>query len=159
MNVIRSIPAKRTSTHLLLAGINPLSPLNHSTSRGNPRLQSPSNPSLRPLPFSSWLASIGRAADVIPPGWSLLPHGLAAGGGHALIGYQSRGVHRVFAVGRNEMSQLGTGFNSQEGTRGLVEGFEGDSVRAIAAGVQSSCLLLDEGGALAFLVLSERKGE
>lgn len=48
------------------------------------------------------------------------------------------------------MGQLGLGFNSQEGTRGLVEGFEGDGVKKVATGVGSSYLVLREGGESGF---------
>ncbi len=106
--------SKRSISHLLLAGHNSLS---GATSA------SPSQPGLSPVPFGSWLGSIGRAEDV-HNGWRLLPSALASGQGHSLIGYRSLGVDRSFAVGRNESAQLGLGFASHEGTRGLVEGFE-----------------------------------
>lgn len=54
---------------------------------------------------------------------------------------------RIFALGRNEAGQLGVGFASQEGTRALVEGFEGDQILAVKAGVQSSYILVRDGGA------------
>ncbi|KAK4702873.1 hypothetical protein P7C70_g3350, partial [Phenoliferia sp. Uapishka_3] len=143
-SIIHPSAARRSLTHLLLAGNNPLSPPAASPSLHR---QSPSNPSLTPLPFNSWIGSIGRAADV-RAGWSILPHSLSSGLAHSLIGYQSEGVDRVFAVGRNEMGQLGVGWNSHEGTRGLVEAFEGDGVLGVRAGSQSSYMLVKEGGAI-----------
>lgn len=56
---------------------------------------------------------------------------------------------RIFALGRNEAGQLGVGFASQEGTRALVEGFEGEQILAVKAGVQSSYILVRDGGARA----------
>lgn len=57
-------------------------------------------------------------------------------------------IDRILAIGRNEAGQLGVGFASQEGTRSLVEGFEGEEILAVRAGFQSSYLLLRDGGAL-----------
>ena len=141
-----SLPSKarRSLTHVLLAGVNPLSPPPRRTS--SLHRQSPSNPFLTPVPFSNWLGSIGRAADVLA-GWSILPNSLHSGLAHSLIGYESDGVHRVFATGRNEMGQLGVAYNSQEGTRGLVEGFKGDGIVSLKAGSQSSYMMVREGGA------------
>lgn len=79
---------------------------------------------------------------------------ISSGLGHTLISYQSEGVGRVFASGRNELGQLGVGFNSQEGTRGLVEGFSGESIRGVGTGVQSSYLVTRDDGEL----LSSRGG-
>lgn len=45
-------------------------------------------------------------------------------------------------AGRNEVGQLGVGFNSQEGTRNLVQGFEGEGILQSAASLQSSYLLV-----------------
>ncbi|GAA5885643.1 hypothetical protein JCM6882_007509 [Rhodosporidiobolus microsporus] len=132
----------RTLSHLLLAGHNPLSPPpQFAASSASPLRQSPSNPSLTPVPLRTWLASIGRDTDV--PSTRL---SLAGGGGHSLLGYRNEdGVDRVLAVGRNEAGQLGVGFASQEGTRGLVEGFESEEVLQVAAGVQGSYLLVRTG--------------
>lgn len=105
--------------------------------------QSPHNPSLIPVPFSLWIGSIGRAKDV-DAGWSI--RGISSGLGHTLISYAADGTDRVFACGRNEVGQLGVGFNSQEATRNLVEGFTGDSIGQVAASVQSSYLLLNNHG-------------
>ncbi len=143
MSIVRPTPTRRTLSHLLLAGHNPLSPPLAYAARSR---QCPSNPALTPAPISSWLGSIGRAADVAE-GWSILPSGLASGLEHNLFSYRSQGVDRCFAVGRNEVGQLGLGFNSQEGTRGLVEGFEGEEVLQATASVQSSYLLLRRQGA------------
>ncbi|KAL8286415.1 hypothetical protein RQP46_004432 [Phenoliferia psychrophenolica] len=140
--------ARRSLTSVLLAGTNPLSPPSRTPSLHR---QAPSNPFLTPVPFSSWLGSIGRAADVLA-GWSVLPSSLSSGLAHSLIAYESDGVHRVFATGRNEMGQLGVAYNSQEGTRGLVEGFEGDGIVKLAAGSQSSYMLLREGDSTAVWV-------
>lgn len=117
--------SKRSISHLLLAGHNSLS---GATSAA------PSHPTLTPIPFGAWLGSIGRAEDV-HNGWRLLPSALASGQGHSLIGYRSLGVDRCFGVGRNESAQLGVGFASQEGTRGLVEGFEVSKLVVKLAGV------------------------
>ncbi|GAA5921507.1 hypothetical protein JCM3775_003080 [Rhodotorula graminis] len=139
----------RTISHLLLAGLNPLSPPASSSSSssalsGQAR-QSPSNPSLAPAPFPAWLASVGRELDTAAP-VRLVPSALAAGAGHQLVTYRNHaGTERIFALGRNELGQLGVGFASQEGTRGLVEGFDGDGILTAAAGVQSSYLVLREG--------------
>jgi len=139
----------RTLSHLLLAGLNPLSPPASSSSSllsGQAR-QLPSNPSLAQAPFPAWLASVGRELDTTAP-IRLVPAALAAGAGHQLVAYRNYdATERIFALGRNELGQLGVGFASQEGTRGLVEGFEGDSVVAARAGVQSSYLVLRDGGA------------
>lgn len=110
--------SKRSISHLLLAGHNPLSGATSSA---------PSHPTLAPVPFGAWLGSIGRAEDV-HNGWKLLPSAVGSGQEHSLIGYRSLGVDRCFGVGRNESAQLGLGFASQEGTRGLVEGFEASRV-------------------------------
>ncbi|KPV76559.1 uncharacterized protein RHOBADRAFT_52550 [Rhodotorula graminis WP1] len=107
--------------------------------------QSPSNPSLAPAPLPAWLASVGRELDTTAP-VRLVPSALAAGAGHQLVAYRNHaGTERIFALGRNELGQLGVGFASQEGTRGLVEGFDGDGILAAAAGVQSSYLVLRDG--------------
>lgn len=148
-SLVRPTKASRTLSHLLLAGCNPLSPPLAYTS-GTSARQSPSNPSIAPVPLSNWLGSVGRADDVAE-GWRLLPGGLAAGLAHALLAYRSAGSDRVFAVGRNEAGQLGIGFASQEETRGMVEGFGGDEVLQAAASSQSSSLLLRKQGELGLL--------
>lgn len=145
-SLVRPGQATRSVSHLLLAGKNSLSPPLAYTS-GTSARQSPSNPSIAPVPFSNWLGSVGRAEDV-GEGWKLLPGGLAGGLAHALLAYKSAGTHRVFAVGRNEAGQLGIGFASQEETRGMVEGFEGDAIVQAAASSQSSYILLRREGAL-----------
>ncbi|GAA5849583.1 hypothetical protein JCM8547_000504 [Rhodosporidiobolus lusitaniae] len=131
-------PRTRTLSHLLLSGSNPLSPPLLYSSPPSALPQRPSNPSLVPVPLtSSWLSSIGREGDV--PSRLLL----ASGAGHSLAAYTSEvGVDRVLGLGKNEAGQLGIGFASQEGTRGLVEGFEGEGVLQVAAGVQGSYLLV-----------------
>lgn len=139
----------RTLSHVLLSGHNLLSPpaSTRSTSLTGPARQSPSNPSLTPASYSAWLAAVGREADTEEP-YRIRAAGIAGGGGHQLLAYRNyEGVDRVLALGRNETGQLGVGFASQEGTRGLVEGFEGDEVLAVRAGVQSSYLLVRDGGA------------
>lgn len=151
MSIINPVRARRSLTHLLLAGHNPLSPPPSRSSARQP--QAPSNPFLTPVPFSTWLGSIGRASDVLA-GWSIVPNSLASGLAHSLISYESDGVHRVFAAGRNEMAQLAVGFNSHESTRGLVEGFDGDGIESVAAGSQSSYMLLREGGAFVSFLAS-----
>ena len=113
--------------------------------------QSPHNPSLIPVPFGIWIGSIGRAKDV-DAGWSI--RGISSGLGHTLISYAADGTDRVFACGRNEVGQLGVGFNSQEPTRNLVEGFAGDSIGQVAASVQSSYLLLNNHGTQLSLLVS-----
>jgi alpha-tubulin suppressor-like RCC1 family protein len=145
-SLIRPATARRTLSHLLLAGCNPLSPPLAYTS-GTAARQSPSNSSITPVPLSNWLGSVGRAEDVAE-GWKLLPGGLAAGLAHALLAYRSAGSDRVFAVGRNEAGQLGIGFASQEDTRGMVEGFGGEEILQAAASSQSSYLLLRKQGEL-----------
>ncbi|GAA5998340.1 RCC1 domain-containing protein [Rhodotorula paludigena] len=137
----------RTLSHVLLSGHNLLSPpaSTRSTSLTGPARQSPSNPALTPASYSAWLAAVGREADTEEP-YRIRPAGIAGGGGHQLLAYRNyEGVDRVLALGRNETGQLGVGFASQEGTRGLVEGFEGDEVLAVRAGVQSSYLLVRDG--------------
>lgn len=68
-----------------------------------------------------------------------------------MIAYKSGGkdrVDRVFAAGRNESGQLAIGYNSQEGTRNLVQGFKGDGIIQAACSLQSSYLLLKNHGTL-----------
>lgn len=129
---------KRIVSHLLLSGHNPQSPPLQYSARS---LQSPSNPLLTSVPFSSWIGSIGRAADVAN-GWNFVPNGLASGLEHSLLAYRSLGTDRIFGVGRNEVGQIGIGYNSHEGTRGLVEGFKGEKLIQTAASCQSSFMLL-----------------
>lgn len=119
----RVTASRRSISHLLLAGHNPLS----SATSG-----SASQPTLSPVPFSSWLGSIGRLQDV-HDGWRLTSSALGSGQAHSLIGYTSLGVDKVLAVGRNELAQLGVGFASHEGTRGLVEGFNVGLVSALVS--------------------------
>ncbi|SCZ93223.1 BZ3500_MvSof-1268-A1-R1_Chr6-2g08539 [Microbotryum saponariae] len=131
-------PIRRLS-HLLLAGHNPLSPPLAYSQRSQ---QSPSNPSLSAVPLSSWLGSIGRAQDVAG-GYHLTS--ISAGQGHTFLSYEnSAGVGRVFAVGRNEAGQLGLDFASQEETRGLVEGFQGDRILSTKAACQSGYIVLEQ---------------
>ncbi|GAA6063558.1 hypothetical protein JCM10212_004489, partial [Sporobolomyces blumeae] len=148
----------RTVSHLLLAGHNPVSPpASYSHPRDSLR-QTSSNPSLHPVPFSTtWLASIGREVDTFHGGNRVTS--VASGYGHALVAYRNwRGTDRVVAVGRNEHAQLGLGFASQEPTRGLVEGFEGDAVLDVQAGVESSYLVLLDSVTSSSLV-RDRKGK
>ncbi|TNY22351.1 putative Uvb-resistance protein uvr8 [Rhodotorula diobovata] len=149
MAVSTARASTRTLSHVLLAGLNPLSPPSSSSSSAlsGAARQSPSNPALAPVPFTGWLASVGRELDTTAP-IRLVPSALAAGAGHQLVAYRNyEGVERILALGRNEAGQLGVGFASQEGTRGLVEGFEGDGVLAARASVQASYLLVRDGGA------------
>ncbi|GAA5887220.1 hypothetical protein JCM16303_007381 [Sporobolomyces ruberrimus] len=136
----------RSISHLLLSGHNPLSP--PSTSQSSSALlsrQSPSNPSLSPIPFNTWLSQLGREVDTYPLQNYNQIHSISSSTGHSLICYRnSRGVDRVIGLGRNESGQLGIGFTSQEGTRGLVEGFEGESVLKVKTAVQASYLLVKE---------------
>lgn len=132
----------RSISHLLLSGSNPLSPPLAYAARS---LQQPSNPTPTPIPFASWIGSIGRAKDV-EEGWEFLKGGVSSGLEHTILGYRSAGVDRVFSVGRNEVGQLGIGFNSQEGTRGLLEGFTGEEILGVGTGCQSSFLLVRKGG-------------
>ncbi|KAM0788346.1 hypothetical protein ACM66B_001487 [Microbotryomycetes sp. NB124-2] len=138
--LVRPGHVKRAVSHLLIAGHNPVSPpLAYSSPTAR---QSPSNPSLTPVPFGHWLGAVGRAQDV-ELDWSLVKGGLGPGYGHALVAYRnSLGEERVFAAGRNEAGQLGIGYASQEGTRGLVEGFRGDNILQAVSACQSSYLLL-----------------
>lgn len=138
MSIVKPLPRLKTLSHLLLAGHNSLSPPVEYSSRS---AQTPHNPALTPVPFALWIGSIGRAADV-DAGWDI--RGITSGLGHTLISYRSERTDRVFAAGRNEVGQLGVGFNSQESTRNLVEGFKGDSIVQIAASNQSSYILLNE---------------
>ncbi|KAM0755142.1 RCC1/BLIP-II [Meredithblackwellia eburnea MCA 4105] len=138
-NIIRPGSPKRIISHLLLAGSNPLSSPAHTPALHR---QSPANPSLTPAPFKDWLTSIGRNHDIHD--WSLKTGCLASGLGHSLLGYSSKGTDRIFALGRNEVGQLGISYNSQEATRGLVEDFDGDAVVKVAASMQSSYLLTEE---------------
>ncbi|GAA5867271.1 hypothetical protein JCM3774_002395 [Rhodotorula dairenensis] len=139
----------RTLSHLLLAGCNPLAPhrqsqglLQAGRAAGSSERQAVSNPSLAPVPLATWLASVGREADV-HGGYRIAQ--IAAGAGHQLVSYTNyEGFDRIFALGRNEAGQLGVGFASQEGTRGLVEGFQGDRILAVKAGVQSSFILVQD---------------
>ncbi|GAA5968733.1 hypothetical protein JCM11641_000713 [Rhodosporidiobolus odoratus] len=136
----------RSISHLLLSGYNPLSPpTSSSLSLAPNQRQSPSNPSLAPAPFPAWLASVGRQHD----GPSATLRSIAGGAAHNLLTYRNhKGVDRILALGtRNEAGQLGLGFASQEGTRGLVEGFEGEEVLQVAAGVAASYLLVRTGQA------------
>lgn len=98
---------------------------------------------LTPVPLPLWLGSIGRAKDV-DAGFAI--RAVSSANGHSLIHYDSEHVHRVFSSGRNEVGQLGVGYNSQESTRQLVENFKGESIAQIATGVQSSYLLLNNHG-------------
>lgn len=152
MSITRPTKRLRTISTLLLSGHNPLSPpLAYSQSSR----QSPTNPSLTPLPFHQWLGSVGRAKDV-HNGWKITSQhspnhsSIALGYHHALVGYRSDETDRVFAVGRNEAGQLGIGYASQEVTRGMVEGFQGDRIASMAAGVQSTYLLLEREGSFEF---------
>lgn len=165
----RSRAATRNVSHLLVAGWNPLAPPGRSSAAqsGQDR-QSVSNPTLATAPLATWLASVGREQDV--EGGYRVAH-VAGGAGHQVVSYknyegtgarcafQSREpvrvgrlttsppTDRIFALGRNEAGQLGVGFASQEGTRGLVEGFEGEEVLAVKAGVQASYILVRDEGA------------
>ncbi|GAA5951146.1 hypothetical protein JCM8115_005068 [Rhodotorula mucilaginosa] len=134
----------RTVSHLVLAGDNPLAPPGRSAAAAAPSSrQAVSNPSPAQVPLSTWLASVGRETDV-ERGYQI-KH-VAGGAGHQLVSYRNyEGFDRIFALGRNEAGQLGVGFASQEGTRALVEGFEGDQVLAVRAGVQSSYILVRDG--------------
>lgn len=142
-------PATRVSTrtvsHLVLAGYNPLAPPGRSAAAAAApsSRQAVSNPSPAQVPLSTWLASVGRETDV-ERGYRI-KH-VAGGAGHQLVSYRNyEGFDRIFALGRNEAGQLGVGFASQEGTRALVEGFEGDQILAVKAGVQSSYILVRDG--------------
>ncbi|POY72465.1 hypothetical protein BMF94_4291 [Rhodotorula taiwanensis] len=137
----RSRAATRNVSHLLVAGWNPLAPPGRSSAAqsGQDR-QSVSNPTLATAPLATWLASVGREQDV--EGGYRVAH-VAGGAGHQVVSYKNyEGTDRIFALGRNEAGQLGVGFASQEGTRGLVEGFEGEEVLAVKAGVQASYILV-----------------
>ncbi|KAK4058370.1 hypothetical protein OIO90_000528 [Microbotryomycetes sp. JL221] len=138
--LVRPGSIRRAVSHLLIAGHNPVSPpLAYSSPSAR---QSPSNPSLTPVPFSHWLGAVGRAQDVDLE-CQLCSNSIASGYGHALLAYRNGlGEERVFAAGRNEAGQLGIGYASQEDTRGLVEGFRGDNILQAAAACQSSYLLL-----------------
>ncbi|BGP38417.1 hypothetical protein JCM10450v2_002362 [Rhodotorula kratochvilovae] len=145
MAVSTARASTRTLSHLLLAGLNPLSPPSSSAHNAGPVRQNPSNPALAPVPFGGWLASVGRELDTTAP-LRLLPSSVGAGAGHQLFAYRNYdGIDRVLALGRNEAGQLGVGFASQEGTRALVEGFEGDEVLAVRGGVQASYILVRDG--------------
>ncbi|GAA5906171.1 uncharacterized protein JCM6883_005465 [Sporobolomyces salmoneus] len=134
----------RTISHLLLTGHNPFSPPSNSSSSSSSR-QSPSNPSLTPIPFSTWLSQIGRESDTFSPLSPPSITSISSATGHSLISYRNyEGVDRVIGLGRNESGQLGIGFASQEGTRGLVEGFEGEEVLKVETNVQGSYLLVKE---------------
>ncbi|EGU12704.1 putative Uvb-resistance protein uvr8 [Rhodotorula toruloides ATCC 204091] len=150
MAVSRAHATHRSLSHLLLAGFNPLASTASSSFQGQAR-QSLSNPSLAPVPLSGWLAAVGREADVVDPlarPYSVRPGGIAGGAGHSLVTYRSwEGMDRIMALGRNEAGQLGVGFASQEGTRGLVEGFEGEEILSVRAGVQSTYVLVRDEGA------------
>ncbi|BGP54430.1 hypothetical protein JCM8202v2_002009 [Rhodotorula sphaerocarpa] len=140
----QSRTATRNLSHLVLAGWNPLAPPGRSSAyqSGSDR-QAVSNPSPAPVPLATWLASVGRELDV--EGGYRINH-VAGGAGHQLVTYRNyEGVDRILAIGRNEAGQLGVGFASQEGTRSLVEGFEGEEILAVRAGFQSSYLLLRDG--------------
>ncbi|GAA5821445.1 hypothetical protein JCM3770_007085 [Rhodotorula araucariae] len=142
MAVSATRASSRSVSHLLLAGLNPLSPPASASHSAGPVRQNPSNPTLAPVPFHGWLASVGREIDTTAP-LRLRPASVSAGAGHQLVAYRNyEGVDRVFALGRNEAGQLGVGFASQEGTRALVEGFDGDEVLAVRAGVQASYVLV-----------------
>lgn len=120
----------RRQTHLLFAGLDVLA----AARAGQGSI---SHASLTPAPFARWLGSIGEAEDVAN---GLTIRGISSSpGGHTLIVYQSLGVDKVFALGRNEAGQLGIGYNSQESTRGLVESFgECESVLGAHTTLQSS---------------------
>ncbi|BGP06475.1 hypothetical protein JCM10049v2_002297 [Rhodotorula toruloides] len=145
MAVSRAHATHRSLSHLLLAGFNPLASTASSSFQGQAR-ESLSTPSLSPVPLSGWLAAVGREADVIDPlarPYSLRPGGIAGGAGHSLVTYRNwEGTDRIMALGRNEAGQLGVGFASQEGTRGLVEGFEGEEILSVRAGVQATYVLV-----------------
>ncbi|GAA5841146.1 hypothetical protein JCM5353_008977 [Sporobolomyces roseus] len=138
MSVSR-LSTTRRIPHLLLSGYNPLSPpLTSQSSLPSSTRQSPSNPSLTPLPLQTWLSQLGRQHD--SPSQI---HSISSSTGHSLITYRNeQGQDRVIAVGRNESGQLGIGFASQEGTRGLVENFKGESVESVRTAVQAGYLLV-----------------
>jgi len=135
------LTSTRRIPHLLLSGYNPLSPPSTSqSSLPSSTRQSPSNPTLTPVPLETWLSQLGRQHDI-----PTRIHSISSSTGHSLITYRNeQGVDRVIALGRNESGQLGIGFASQEGTRGLVEGFTGESVESVKTAVQSSYLVVKQ---------------
>ena len=135
----------RTISHLFLTGHNPFSPPSASSS-SSPVRQSPLNPSLARVPLATWLSQLGRGDPVEPESSAsaLRVTSIASSAtGHSLLSFRDDDdVDRVLALGRNESGQLGIGFASQEGTRGLVEAFSGERVLKVATAVQSSFLLV-----------------
>ncbi|CAD6565465.1 MAG: hypothetical protein CYPHOPRED_005640 [Cyphobasidiales sp. Tagirdzhanova-0007] len=94
------------------------------------------------IPQCDWLGSLGVNSGAAEPE---ITH-IAAGHGHALIAFRGvGGAESVFAIGRNESGQLGIGYNSQEPTRGLVEGFGGDYIEELQCGITSSYLRVKQG--------------
>ncbi|GAA5936202.1 RCC1 domain-containing protein [Sporobolomyces koalae] len=142
MALVHGRTGTRTVSHLLLTGYNPLSPPASSQAASWSR-QAPSNPSLTPVPLNTWLSQLGREQDTFSTATPPVVTGVASSTGHSLLSYRNdHGVDRVIALGRNESGQLGIGFASQEGTRGLVEGFEGEQVLKVRTAVQASYLLV-----------------
>ncbi|GAA5946510.1 hypothetical protein JCM3765_000272 [Sporobolomyces pararoseus] len=147
MSLTRPVTSRKIS-HLLLTGHNPFSPPSSSSSSSSPSSyrQSPSNPCLTRIPFKTWLSQIGREIDTFNGPLSYQINSISTSpSSHTLISYKNfKGIDRVLSLGRNESGQLGIGFCSQEGTRGLLEGFKGESILDLKTGNQSSWLLIKQ---------------
>ncbi|GAA98751.1 uncharacterized protein L969DRAFT_95074 [Mixia osmundae IAM 14324] len=146
-------PPLRPRQHLCLSGLNPFAPsadvpaswLLKRTPGGGSKQIERNHHHLLPVEFDDWLGSVGYAEDTEQNG-AIEIISLASGMSHTLIAYRSTntGVERIFAVGRNESGQLGIGYNSQETTRNLVEGFQGDRILNVATlGLSGSFVLVE----------------
>lgn len=154
--LLRRDPALRTT--LLLAGLNPLAPPPNLRGSSRPSPVGPSSfPHLQPVPFVAWLFGSGAPPDELPTEDDDAPADVqvlrvASGPAHSLIAYRawsrqtSDHVERVLSCGANEFSQLGIGYASQEPTRGLMAGFDGSSIKAMACTMGGSFLLVEGPG-------------
>lgn len=126
--------SRKTRQRLFVAGVNPFLP---------PSVRNATSPTFVEVDFAEWLGSIGVKTGSGPEQLEITH--VATGHGHALMAYRYEGVESIFAIGRNESGQLGIGYNSQEPTRGLVEGFSGDYVQAIRCGITSTYIQMQHG--------------
>jgi len=131
---------RKKKQRLFVAGVNPFLP---------PRARTYLNPSFAEVDLSEWLSSLnfGPAVASDGGGEGLEITNIASGLDHTLIAFRTEQEdakgrkqleESIFAIGRNEAGQLGIGYNSQEPTRGLVEGFSGDFIEGLACGITST---------------------
>ena len=134
---LQPLTATHVRRHLLFAGLDPFAAQAGAMAT-----------SLRVAPLDRWLASVTHAPSHNANDLEVIH--VAAGDSHSLIAYRDNAtsIERVLAVGRNSSGQLGIGFNSNEPTRGFVEGFEGIAIREVHASLAGSFLEVEESGAV-----------